>query len=84
MPFRITKYQPTPNPNAVKCFLGPRSFRTVAEGAADPTAAPLLAVPGVSGLLLNGDWLTVNKSPDADWPAIKRGIEKALHALGEG
>jgi hypothetical protein len=90
MPIRVTKYQPTPNPNALKCFLdsrisaGPRSFRTAVEGADDPVAAPLLAVPGVAGLLLNGDWLTVNKAPGADWAIVKQGVERVLGALGEG
>ena len=41
-----------------------------------PLAAALFAVEGVTGVLLMGDWLTVNKSPEAKWPAIKRGVEK--------
>lgn len=84
MPLLVTRYQSTPNPNALKCFLdgrisdGPRSFRSPAEGAGDPIAAPLFAVPGVAGLLFNGDWMTVNKQEGADWPALKLGIERVL------
>lgn len=84
MPHRIVQYQPTPNPNALKCFLdaplegGLRSFRTPAEGAADALARRLFAVPGVHSLLLGGDWLTVNKSPEAAWREVKAGVERAL------
>jgi hypothetical protein len=87
MPRRITKYQPTPNPNALKCFLdaplagGARSFRSAAEAAEEPAdslAAAIFALPGVAGLLLSGEWLTVNKAPEADWGPIKKGLERAL------
>lgn len=84
MGYRITKYQATPNPNALKCFLSspisdrPRSFRAASEVGEDALAASLFAVPGVAGLLLSGDWMTVNKAPDADWPAVKKGVERAL------
>jgi hypothetical protein len=87
MPHTVTKYQPTPNPNALKCFVvppvgdRPRSFRKPEEGAADPTAAAIFAIPGISSLLLSGDWLTVNKSPEADWAPIKKGLERALAQL---
>jgi hypothetical protein len=88
MPIRVTRYQPTPNPNAVKCHLdraisaGPRSFRSRAEGMGDATAGALFAVAGVSGLLLNGEWMTVNKDPDAEWARVKSGVERALEGLG--
>jgi hypothetical protein len=88
MPIKVISYEPTPNPNALKCVLnGPvsdasRPFRTAESAASEPLAAALFAVEGVTGLLLHKDWLTVNKSPDARWPAIKRGVEKALAAHG--
>ncbi len=84
MPYAVTQFQPTPNPNALKCILDrrlpdpPRSFRSAQDAGADPLAAPLFRVPGVVGLLLNGDWLTVNKSPEADWGSIKKSLKQAL------
>ncbi|MGE3107703.1 MAG: NifU N-terminal domain-containing protein [Phycisphaerales bacterium] len=87
MGYRITRYQPTPNPNALKCFLSapisdrPKSFRKPEDAGDDAIARRLFAVPGVCGLLLSGEWMTVNKSPDAQWPAVKKAVERAL---GEG
>lgn len=84
MGYRITKYQPTPNPNALKCYLSspisecPRSFRSAADATTDPLAARLFGVAGVSGVLLNGDWMTVNKTADADWGNVKSGVERVL------
>jgi hypothetical protein len=84
MPHAVTTFQPTPNPNALKCVLdrpldGPiRSFRTPADAKDDPLARELFAVPGVTTLLLSGAWLTVNKSPDAPWAPIKAGVEAVL------
>lgn len=87
MPHRVTQYQPTPNPNALKCTVVPplpepaRSFRSRADMGGDALAAALFAVPGVAGLLINGDWMTVNKSPEADWAAVKKGVQEALAGL---
>lgn len=84
MPYTVTQFQPTPNPNALKCILDrrlpdpPRSFRSAQEAAGDPLATLLFAVPGVVGLLLSGDWLTVNKSPETDWGSVKKGLQRAL------
>jgi hypothetical protein len=84
MPYRVLKYQATPNPNALKVTLDkpltdrPRSFRTPAEGAGDPLAARFFAIEGVTTLLFNTDWFTVNKSPDANWAAIKKAVERTL------
>ena len=87
MPIRVVKYQTTPNPNAVKVVVDrlisdvPKSFRTREEGAGDPLAQKFFAVAGVTSLLFNADWFTVNKSPEAAWPAIKKQIERVLSEL---
>ncbi|MBL8764753.1 MAG: NifU N-terminal domain-containing protein [Phycisphaerae bacterium] len=87
MPCRVTTYEPTPNPNALKCVLSralserPRSFRNAAEAAGDPLAAGLFGVPGVTNILINGGWMTVGKSPQAAWPGVKAGVEAVLAAL---
>lgn len=91
---RVTSFQPTPNPNALKCVLdGPlapggggeggapiRSFRSATEAAHDPLASTLLAIPGITGVLLADHWLTINKSPEAEWGRIKKAVEKAVGA----
>lgn len=84
MAFAVREFQPTPNPNALKCVLDAplpepvRSFRKREEAAGHALAEAVFAVPGVTGLLLSGGWLTVNKSPDADWKAIRQGVQQAL------
>lgn len=84
MSFTVADIQPTPNPNALKFVLDrtisaePASFFKADEAQNHPVAAKLFAVSGVASLLLLGDFVTVNKTPDADWAAIKRGVRKAL------
>ena len=86
MPIRVVRFEPTPNPNALKCWLdrrvsdGPRSFFSADEARADALASALFAVPGVTNLLLLGDWMTVGKSPESDWPAVRRGVERTLRS----
>ena len=84
MGFVVAEVQPTPNPNALKFVLDrsvsqqPVSFFN-AEAARDhPLASKLFAVPGVSSLLLLGDFITVNKRPEAGWADIQRGVRRAL------
>ena len=83
----IARYEDTPNPNALKCVLaaplslegdGPRSFRTAEQAAVHPLAARLFAAEGITGVLLNSTWLTVNKAPAAAWKPIKKAVEAAL------
>src|SRR5918993_4310140 len=65
MPFRVSEIQPTPNPNAAKFILDhpvseqPISFFRAAEAEGYPLAQQLFAIPGVSSLLLLGDFITV-------------------------
>lgn len=84
MSFTVADIQPTPNPNALKFILDrtisadPTSFFKAEEAQGHPLAERLFAVNGVSSLLMLGDFVTVNKNPEADWAAIKRGVRKAL------
>ena len=86
MPYRVRKFQSTPNPNALKCVLDrsagdtPRSYFRADEAAADPLASRLFAIHGVTNILINGDWITVSKSAQADWKAIRAGVEQVLGA----
>ncbi len=84
MPWKVMRYEQTPNPNALKLILDgpisfrPRSFRSRDEAAGDALAADIFAASGVACLLFSGEWMTVNKTPDAKWPAVKQGVERAL------
>jgi hypothetical protein len=84
------RFQPTPNPNAGKFTIvnrrvvggGSRSYSSPEQAAGDPVAEALFAVPGVAGLFMVSDFITVMKSPDADWsdlvPVVTTAIERAM------
>lgn len=83
----ILKFEPTPNPNAIKCWLdrpistGPRSFRSAAEAEDDPVARALFEQAGVTNVFFCGDWMTINKPPESDWSGLKKKVEAVLAAL---
>jgi hypothetical protein len=84
MAFSVVEVQPTPNPNALKFLLDrpiseqPTSFFNAGAATDHPIASRLFAIPGVSSLLLLGDFVTVNKTPDASWPPIKTRVRQVL------
>ena len=84
MPFERIEIQATPNPNAVKFVLDkgvtdvPVSFFNAQAAQGHPLAGALFKIPGVSSLLLLGDFITVNKQPSADWKGIKEQVLKIL------
>lgn len=66
--------EPTPNPNAFKFSVGrpvggPATF-TSAEATEDPTAAEILGIDGVVSVFMTSDFVTLTKSPEADWESI--------------
>jgi len=87
MGFTVTEIQPTPNPNASKFMLDrpvseqPISFLRPSDGASHPLARRLFAVQGISSLLLLGNFITVNKSPEARWSDVSRQVKRALAAF---
>jgi NFU1 iron-sulfur cluster scaffold homolog, mitochondrial len=84
MGFRVHEVQPTPNPNAAKFILDrsiseqPTSFFNAEAAKGHPLAVQLFAIPGVTSLLLLGDFVTINKSPQAKWADIKTKVEQVL------
>ena len=84
MPFAKVQIQATPNPNAVKFVLdkrvceSPLSFFSAQAAQGHPLAGALFRIPGVSSLLLLGDFITVNKDPGASWKGIKDQVVKTL------
>ena len=89
MGFRVTEVQPTPNPNAAKFILdaeisqAPTSFFNAGAAKDHPVAAKLFEIPGVSSLLLLGDFVTINKRPEARWADIKGEVERVLAEVPE-
>jgi hypothetical protein len=84
MAFEVTEIQPTPNPNAVKFILDkpitefPTSFFNAQAAQGHVLAERLFAIPGVSCLLLLGDFVTVNKRPEVRWDAITGRVREIL------
>jgi Fe-S cluster biogenesis protein NfuA len=70
----------TPNPATLKFLPGrdvlvgePRDFRDRDTAGASPLAAALFEVPGVEGVFLGSDFISVTKD-EADWSHIKPAI----------
>ena len=84
MSFRVLEIQPTPNPNAAKFVLDrpvserPLSFFNAAAAEGYPLAQKLFGIRGVTSLLLLGDFITINKSPEAVWNDITAQAEAIL------
>ncbi|MCE2967580.1 MAG: NifU N-terminal domain-containing protein [Phycisphaerales bacterium] len=87
MPYRVTRYQQTPNPDALKCELDrstgrhkgpPRSFRSAEQAAGDPLGRAIMQIPGIAGVLIHEDWLTITRAPNTPWESLKPHLERTL------
>ena len=84
MPFTVKEIQPTPNPNAAKFVLdreisnAPVSFLNPEQGEAHPIASQLFKIKGVTSILILGDFVTVNKTPDGNWRQITPKVQEIL------
>ncbi|MEW5425068.1 NifU family protein [Amorphus sp. 3PC139-8] len=74
----------TPNPQTLKFIPGEtvlgegtRDFRSGDEAAVSPLAQRLFAVPGVTGVFLGADFVSVTKADD-DWQHLKPAILGAI------
>jgi Fe-S cluster biogenesis protein NfuA len=70
----------TPNPATLKFLPGrdvvpgePRDFRAVGDAAISPLATALFGVPGVTGVFLGSDFISVTKDT-AEWAHIKPSV----------
>lgn len=76
--------EPTPNPNSLKFVCGRRlvndtyEFSTAAEAAGSPMASRLFEIPGVEGVFVGRDFVTVRKTADASWDDIE---DKAIDVV---
>ena len=91
MGYKVVEFQDTPNPNALKCVLdrgisdgvvGMRSYQSEQAAGGDSLGRALLGVPGVSGVLIQGEWVTVNKRAEAEWRGVKAGVKRVLGEAG--
>ncbi|MEM7621770.1 MAG: NifU N-terminal domain-containing protein, partial [Planctomycetota bacterium] len=84
MPYRVTRFESTPNPNALKCLVEPspgpvpRSYRAADEAAGDDVAEALFEIPGVTSMLIHEEFITVVKSPAARWKPIRDAVKSTL------
>jgi len=77
--------EPTPNPATLK-FLpgrtvmeqGTAHFANEASAARSPLALRLFALPGVAGVFLGADFITVTKDPGAEWYQLKSAVLGAI------
>jgi scaffold Nfu/NifU family protein len=84
MGFEVREIQSTPNPNAMKFVLKskiseePVSFYSREQATANPLASKLLAIAGVSNVMLLNDFVTIGKQPQARWSDINGRVKLIL------
>ena len=80
--------EPTPNPNAVKFTLSRmvassgKTYRDV-TGTDCPWATQLLQISGVTQVFALNNFISVNKTPEADWEAIMPQAQAVLRKTFE-
>lgn len=79
MPVQI---EATPNPNALKFTVGvdvggPKTF-IAGRTDDDPLAEALLSLPGITSIFMTADFVTLSKTPDADWADIAGPAQEIL------
>lgn len=73
---------PTPNPNAMKFTLDVKlpatiNFANAAAAEGNPFAAAVFRAPGVASVFGVNDFITVSRTPGADWDTIVEGVQAA-------
>jgi len=75
----------TPNPATLKFLpgqsvmdLGTADFPAPVEADISPLAARIFAVPGVAGVFLGNDFVTVTKGADVEWDHVKPALLGAI------
>lgn len=86
MPPLTVRAEPTPNPDAMKFTLNRiivdgrhgETYTTAEQAFLSPLARRLLALPGVAGVFLLRDFVTIKRAPGADWSPLSTAVETAL------
>ena len=76
---------PSPNPNALRFQLDVTlpdtlSFNSAADAAGHPFAEAVFAAPGVAAIFGVNDFVTVTRTPGADWNPIVEAVQAAAAA----
>ncbi len=74
--------EPSPNPNALRFQLDTTldetmQFASAAEAEDDEFATAVFAAGGVASIFGVNDFVTVTRSPGADWDPIVEAVQKA-------
>jgi hypothetical protein len=56
----------------------PMSFFDAESAKSNPLAEALFAIPGVTSVLLLGNFVTVNKQPDSAWASVRKEVKRVL------
>lgn len=84
--------EPTPNPNTLKFNVhqvllasGSADFPTKEAAQVSPLAAKLFQIPGVAGVFLGRDFVTITKSGGGDWQGVVPTVIQTIqHQLASG
>jgi len=73
---------PSPNPNALRFQLNvvlpdTINFASAAEAEANPFAAEVFKADGVASIFGVNDFVTINRTPGADWDPIIEAVQAA-------
>ncbi len=73
---------PTPNPNAMKYTLdvklpAPMNYANAAAAEGNAFATAVFAIPGVAAVFGVNDFVTVTRTPGAEWDTIVEGVKAA-------
>jgi hypothetical protein len=78
----------TPNPNAIKLtadkslFEGTKSISVKnGETVEHPLLSELLKIEGIDNIFGFQDFITINKTPDADWETLLPQVEEAFKSV---
>ena len=81
------RVESTPNPDAMKFSLNrtlapgrPETYSSAEQAFLAPLARALFAVPGVGGVFLLKDFVTVRRQQGHAWDTIVPAVERALRA----
>ncbi|MGZ3689523.1 MAG: NifU family protein [Bdellovibrionota bacterium] len=78
----------TPNPNTLKYSVnrellskGAMNFaRREEEAGRSPLAAKLFSIPGIAGVMIGRNFVTVTKTEDGDWDLVHRQCSREIEA----
>jgi Fe-S cluster biogenesis protein NfuA len=78
----------TPNPNTLKfvtnqSFLerGAANFPEASKAEPSPLAQKLFAIPGIAGVMIGTNFVTITKAPNGDWDIVAEEVPKTIETF---